>query len=460
MPTAKPAVFLAALAACGPAVPFDDGGGEVDRTSSDTGSGGRPPGEVGEAEEGAVSEGGEVGVLDEAGEGESGPAQSCGDGIVDQGEACDDGNDVPGDGCERDCTASPGQLLWSQSFDGDGRDDVARAVAVAPDSDVLVAGSLEIGERQDAWLHVFTPDGATQIDQRVDLGDDELATAIAITADGQAFVVGLQPANDRALLLRLDGDVLVEQDGAPTDINAFVALANATSEGFVIVTNAGGFGDITATARRYDPSGATLGDVSQQPNVFVMTAAPAADGGTILGGGSFGGMDMDGSVWLAGLAADATPLWSSETAVNPGEQVRLRGVTVAPDGGIVGVGSRGLGDPNDENSTGWIWWWNANGQLQSEAPLDIGGATTRPNAVVFGTHGLIVGGSTVTIEDGFVVGLTEDGALQWGYTLTGDYGIEDGITALATAPGYGVVAAGWITQRGTSEDAWVGMFTD
>jgi hypothetical protein len=97
---------------------------------------------------------------------------------------------------------------------------------------------------------------------------------------------------------------------------------------------------------------------------------------------------------------------------------------------------------------------------EGDGPLDIGGAAARANTVVVGAHGIVVGGTAVDNEDGFVAGFAEDGSLLWGFELAGDLGLEDGVAALAVAPGLGIVAVGWITQSNTNQDAWVGVFSD
>lgn len=470
MQRVPPVLFAAFALGCGPIVPVldagdgdggstaDGGDGDGDTFASVDDGGDAPPpgdeGEVGEVDGGDADD-------DDGDGGDTGIPSGCGDGVQDDDEPCDDGNDVPGDGCEADCTPSPGQLLWSQAVDGAGQDDAARAVAAASGAEILVAGSLETAGNDDLWLRVVNSDGIVFDDHIVDLGDDEIGTSIAIAPDGTGFVAGVAQGDDRAILMRRDGGELVELDGAPTDITAFSALASPTAEGFVLVTHAGNFDALAATVRRYDGAGSVLGDVTQPTGQFVGAAIGSPEGGTILGGGSFGGMGTPSTVWLAGLAVDGSPTWNSSMEAERDVSLRIRGLAVDGDGRIVGVGTRGFGGgPNDEDEDGWIWWWSAQGQPEGDGPLDIGGAAARPSSVVVGSHGLIVGGITVATEDGFVAGLSTEGELQWGYQLTGDLGVEDRISALALVPGGGVVAVGRVSQIGSGEDAWIGMFTE
>lgn len=468
-----PLIFAVLATACGPALLGPDVGFGDDATSGfsddddsatrsddddepgDDEGDGIPPadeGEVGDVDSGVDDEAGED-------EGESGVVVTCGDGVVDDGEICDDGNDEPGDGCDADCTPTSGVLQWSQTFDGTGEDDIARDIAIQQGGDIVVVGAMEIDNTDDVWAHVFTPDGGTIADARLDLGNDERGTSVAVTAVGGTYVVGTQPQDDRALLMLLDGTDLIELPGAPTEITSFTALASTTGEGFAMITNAGGFDNPTATLRRFDYGATELGDAPQQQGIFVGAAIPSGDGGTILGGGSFSFEEMESSVSLAQVGVDGSAGWSSSSADEAGADLRLRSLAMAGDGRIVGVGSRGFGGMGEDDQ-GWIWWWSAEGMLEDDGPLDVGGAAVRPNAVVVGANGLIVGGTALALDDGFVAGLTFDGALQWGQEIAGDLGLEDGILALELNPGYGVVAAGWVTQSQTGEDAWVGVFTE
>ncbi|MBL8943104.1 MAG: hypothetical protein JNK45_08165 [Myxococcales bacterium] len=468
-----PPLFLAALAlACGPIVPvFGDGDGDTstgagtDDTAPQPSDDGGDPGVPGDpsADGGdAEAEGGDDGG-DDSDSDESGTAITCGDGQLDEGERCDDGNGEPGDGCESDCTQTPGWLLWEQFVDGAGDDDAARAVTVSADGEILVVGSMQTAG-DDVWLRSLSAAGDVIEDHLVDLGDDEIGTAIAIVPDGTVYVAGAQPGADVALLLRREGGELLAMDGAPVDLTTSTVLASPTAEGFVLVTHAGGFDTLAATVRRHDGGGAVLADLVQPTGVFMGAAIAGPDGGTILGGGSFGGMGTASTVWLGGLASDGSALWTTSMEADAGMSLRIRGLARADDGRIVGVGTLGPaggggGGGNDDDS-GWIWWWSADGQPESDGPLDIGGAQARPSCVVVGTHGLVVGGATVALEDGFVAGLTLEGEIEWGVGVTGDLGLEDRVSALAVVPGVGVVAVGRVAQSGTGEDAWIGLFAE
>jgi cysteine-rich repeat protein len=465
-PAPKPRLVLCtalATTACAPLVPWsdgiDDGGGDASSSGTldptrGSSQGSRTDG--GDAPQ--TADGGEVGDVGTAAE--SGPLPGCGDGVVEGDERCDDGNTTPADGCEADCTVTPGTHLWSISVDGDGDDDTARDVAIDASGNVVAVGALTQAGREDAWAHVSPADGSDGFDAVLDLGGDERATSVTLDAAGTVWIAATQPSSATGLLLRLEGNVLEDQGIVIPDLATSTALASTTARGFVTVTHTGGFDNLAAMLWRFDAGGALSGELMQPEGIFIGAAIPSADGGTLLGGSSFGGGGMgpgDSATWLAAIAPDGTSEWSSTAAAPPGQSMRIRGLAIAPDGRIVGVGSQGQGGPMSPDDRGWIWWWNAGGDLESDGPLDIGGATARANAIVFGDHGMIVGGTTLVLEDGIVAGLELDGTLQWGFQLTGEAGLEDGINALAIVPGVGVAAAGWVTQGATDRDAWLGV---
>lgn len=471
MSRAHPLLLCALAVACGPIVPVlgdgdgdtstgvgtDDGAPQPSGPNGD-GDGGDPsvPGDP-SADGGDAEAEGDDGAVDE-----SGTAITCGDGVLDEGERCDDGNGEPGDGCESDCTRTPGWMLWEQFADGAGDDDAARAVTVSADGEILVVGSMQTAG-DDVWLRSLSTDGRVLEDHLVDLGDDEIGTAVAIVPDGTVYVAGAEFGTDAAVLLRREGGELLPMDGAPVDLTTSTVLASPTAEGFVLVTHSGGFDTLAATVRRHDGGGMVIADLVQSTGVFMGVAIPGPDGGTILGGGSFGGMGTASTVWLTSLGSDGAAQWTSTMEADAGTSLRIRGLARADDGRIVGVGTLGPGGGggggNDDDS-GWIWWWSADGQPESDGPLDIGGAQARPSCVVVGTHGLVVGGATVALEDGFVAGLTLEGEIEWGVGVTGDLGLEDRVSALALVPDVGVVAVGRVAQSGTGEDAWIGLFAE
>ncbi|HWB81401.1 MAG TPA: hypothetical protein VG755_40845, partial [Nannocystaceae bacterium] len=84
----------------------------------------------------------------------TGTPSDCGDGERTGLEQCDDGNDTPGDGCEPGCLLPSGESVWTVAVDG-GDDDVASDVAVRADGSIVVVGQ----RGDDSWIGVYGPDG-------------------------------------------------------------------------------------------------------------------------------------------------------------------------------------------------------------------------------------------------------------------------------------------------------------
>ncbi len=175
-------------------------------------------------------------------EGEDDVGDSCGDGILDAGEECDDGNTADGDGCSATCTiascglvwsaiesvessnssgvgiavdaagdlytvgqranndndiyverANGGGVAWSVSFDSGNGNDAGFAIDLGPNGEVYVAGRME-ADADAIWFASLNPDdGSVVWEQVIDgdvAGEDDLATGIAVTPDGDVVVVG------------------------------------------------------------------------------------------------------------------------------------------------------------------------------------------------------------------------------------------------------------------------------
>ncbi len=117
----------------------------------------------------------------------------CGDAEVNGPEACDDGNAVDGDGCNLDCVVS-GAPLWTQSYTGeDAGNAIAHGAVVDAEGNVVIVGEeFVVGQGADVWARKYSPDGAelwTWKWQGEDGGDD-VAYAVALTPDNDLVLVG------------------------------------------------------------------------------------------------------------------------------------------------------------------------------------------------------------------------------------------------------------------------------
>ena len=200
------------------------------------------------------------------------------------------------------------------AFDSDGKltvaigsgNDLGRAVAIATDGDILVAGTSHNGTNEDMAVVRLTSAGAldTAFDSdgkatvAVGSGDDE-ARGIALLADGGIVIAGESSngSNDDVAVARLtaagaldtafstDGKVTVAV-GSGVDVGYAVAISS-NSQVVVAGTSAGSDDDVavvvlTGIGPPDAPSGlaATAGDVQ----VTLAWTAPTSDGGSSITG--------------------------------------------------------------------------------------------------------------------------------------------------------------------------------
>lgn len=91
----------------------------------------------------------------------SAPGPFCGDGITNGDEPCDDGDDVDGNGCNVDCVVS-GSVLWTVTVDGpDHGIDEANGITADSAGNVIVSGTLNLGDDPVGWLRKYSPQGAS-----------------------------------------------------------------------------------------------------------------------------------------------------------------------------------------------------------------------------------------------------------------------------------------------------------
>jgi uncharacterized delta-60 repeat protein len=200
------------------------------------------------------------------------------------------------------------------AFDSDGKvtvaigsaADGARAVAIASDGDILVAGTSHNGSNEDMAVVRLTSAGALdtafdsdgKVTVAIGSGDDE-ARGIALLADGGIVIAGESGngSNDDIAVVRLTSagalDTTFSGDGKATvavgsgaDVGHSVAIS-ASSQVVVAGTSAGGDDDVavvvlTGTGPAGAPSGlgATIGNVQ----VVLAWTAPASDGGSPITG--------------------------------------------------------------------------------------------------------------------------------------------------------------------------------
>jgi uncharacterized delta-60 repeat protein len=236
------------------------------------------------------------------------------------------------------------------AFDTDGKltvaigsaADTARAVAIASDGDILVAGTSHNGSNEDMAVVRLTSAGAldTAFDSdgkltvAVGSGDDE-ARGIALLADGGIVIAGESSngSNDDVAVVRMTSagvlDTTFSSDGKATvavgsgaDVGHAVAIS-ASSQIVVAGTSAGSDDDVavvvlTGTGPPGTPSG--LGATVGNAQVALAWTAPASDGGSPITGYKVERSADAGDTWtvLTASTGSATTSYTATGLTNGG----------------------------------------------------------------------------------------------------------------------------------------------
>lgn len=374
---------------------------------------------------------------DPMGDSSTGPADPCGNGVMEGLEACDDGNEVNGDGCNRDCTVSEtvehtivwdggegadcaegvavdsaGNIVavgfvetgvtgidiwmrkhdpelaetWLQLVDGPASgEDRARAVAIAPDDSIVVAGFVE-GDGLDGrniWVRKLDPAGETVwthvVTGEFELGDDQ-AYGVTVLSDGSVVVVG---------------EITVKTQ----DADGWISKLDADGNEQWVTTHDGGAEALDSVR------GVAAGPGDE---IFVTGWESAPDGGR--------------RIWTARLGGDGSEVWSQTYSAGSSNGNVGHGVGVRSDLGAVATGSQREGTADTD---AWIGSYTADGDdawsavfAGSSGGTDVGrgvGVGSDDTAAVVGAGLGFSGGGVI-----FVNKYDATGAEQWSKQIGGD----------------------------------------
>ncbi len=328
------------------------------------------------------------------------------------------------------------------AFDSDGKvtvavgsgDDVGRAVAIASDGDIVVAGTSHNGSDEDMAVVRLTSAGALdtafdsdgKVTVAVGSGDDE-ARGIALLADGGIVIAGESHngSNDDIAVARLtaagamdtafstDGKVTVAV-GSGADAGYAVAISSS-SQVVVAGTSAGSDDDVavvvlTGTGPPDTPSGlaATAGNLQ----VTLAWTAPTSDGGSSITGYKVERSTDAGVTWTALTASTGSSSTSyTATGLTNGSAYAFRVSAVNP----VGTGTA--------SATA-----SATPDVVPGAPTSVATTSTNAEATVSwvapaSNGGTAVTGFTVAWTSNAVQGMTSGSAMAaagtTSYRLTG-----------------------------------------
>ena len=404
---------------------------------------------------------------------------SCGDGYVQAGvEACDDGNPVDGDGCNIDCQPS-GLLSWSVSVPGDAlASDVGRAVAVDPNGEIAVAGTLTtMAGGADAFVARYSAAGALVWSQIFDgdLHKADDAHAIAFAANGDLIVggalteAGMMTNNVRAWLFRVDGASgvpvwSIAVDGSAVDGGDQIRDVLVDDDGTIVVA---GWKNNTTTGNdawvaRYSAEGAEIwstligGGVAGDDRLFGVAAG--AQGELVLCGQIDVGGQLD--AWVATYSNNGAEKWA-RTFNSAGTD---KDVAYACAANQVGTVFTGVTATTATGSDFWLVVHNALGdptvsQLHGDPDLDEFARAVAVdkdgNLVIVGADSAVGTGTNLMIRK---YRSTTD--LLWKHSLAGPGTSNDHGYGVATDGLGNVIVAG--TQAvGIADDLelWVGKLT-
>ncbi len=240
------------------------------------------------------------------------------------------------------------------AFDAGGPDG-ARAVVSLGDGSVLVAGNATAG----GYVAKFTPAGAPDTGWDGDGRKDGLAMtvrAVATRADGSVYVAGsttASPADWRVLRLASDGSVDTAfggANGATVDLGGddVVTAIAVQPDGKVVATGfgKGATGHGQTFVRRFLDDATMDSSFTAYHDAFGVSDTPAAltlqaDGRVVIAVNS--GVGTDNDIVVARLGSDGVPDDSfgvgGVSIADAGRRSSVSGVVVTPDGRSFAVGS-------------------------------------------------------------------------------------------------------------------------
>ncbi|WP_456366177.1 CGP-CTERM sorting domain-containing protein [Thermococcus sp.] len=312
-----------------------------------------------------------------------------------------------------------GDIIWQKTFGGSD-DDYANAVAIAPNGDIIVAGDTSSFGNGGWDTLVIRLDGRGNVKWEKTYGgeDNEYTNAVAIAPNGDIITAGSTSSfgagNADIWVMRLSpsGDVKWQMTyGGPKDDEAYgVAL---TPGGNIVVsgyTESFGAGDWDAGILRLSGNGDVIwqktygGKKSDEANAVAI----AGNGDIIVAGdtSSFGAGDSD--VWVLQLDGGGNVKWAK--AYGGKKDDYANAVALTPNGDMIVAGSTysfGVGGKDlwvlKLDSDGNVEWEKTYGEKHDDTA---NGVTVAPNGDI------LIAGGTYKITSGaeaWVIRLGENG---------------------------------------------------
>ncbi len=294
----------------------------------------------------------------------------CGDGFWNPeiNEICDDGTGTPGDSCNDDCLSWG---AWTQTFNGAGSsNDLIYGVAFDSAGNPVVAGVTFAagGDGDDIWVRKYDPSGAEVWTRTVHSVTSDIGYGVAVAPNDDVFVVGSM------FTLSDDRDVWMGRfsaSGAPGFTRTFNGSSDDTDEGRgIAVDGAGNIGvvgyatqgaDTERFIRKYGPSGNTLWTVLESNGTDDEAHGVAFDGAGNLIATGFVTSGGDTDIWIGKYDTGGNESWTRTHDGPAGGNDRGLGVATDADDNVVVVGFEATGGQGDN---AWIRKYDASGTEQ------------------------------------------------------------------------------------------------
>lgn len=274
----------------------------------------------------------------------------CGDGEVNGAEPCDDGNPVDADGCNIDCVIS-GSALWTRGYTGeDAGNAIARGAVVDGSGNVIIVGQeFVVGQNANVWARKYDPAGDElwTWTWQGDSNGDDIAYAVALTPDGDLVVVGetfVQGEGADMFFFKLG------PDSKPVWQLTYTSPNGQGDRAYGVAVDAAGNIAVTGTEYKLIGLDNVFTRVMDQDGVEIWTdvvdANAGNDGGNAVAFTPEGEVIVAGHIyvpiglsdlWLRKYSASGLTKWTRTLDHMKGND-EWRGVAVAPDGNIALTG--------------------------------------------------------------------------------------------------------------------------
>ena len=361
--------------------------------------------------------------------------------------------------------SDPTVTPWAKTYGGRNGEG-ARAVAIAENGDIIVAGvtnSFGAGS-YDFWILRLDSNGNVKWQKTYGGSDDDMAFAVAVAPNGDIIVAGVTNSFSSGTadvwVLRLDenGNVKWQKTYGGSDIDIATAVAIAGNGDIIVagVTNSFGAGGGDFWILRLDANGnvrwqRTYGGSDDD---IAAALAVAPNGDIIVAGGTDSFSSGTADVWVLRLDENGNVKWQKTYGGTKDDVANA--VAIAGNGDIIVAGvtnSFGTGSYDF-----WVLRLDENGNVKWQRTYG-GRRDNEARTVVVTPNGdIIVAGVTNSFgtgsDDAWILRLDADGNVRWQRTYGGSK--EDGANKVTIAPNGDVIMAGYTKSFGAGYwDAWV-----